>query len=442
MDERAFCQDIVHFPMNENLKKFLIVSSYAPPAIGGPQNLYNLLRDFPKDRYFILTSFYNIDNLSAQKGTWLNGEYIFYDKQGATKEDRVKTQEEKTAAKKSSLLNRLKHLARRNWFIRNLIGVPIIVAQIFWIVRRGKKSIKEKKPDVLLGFSDYGPAMLGTYFLHKITKIPFRLFLFDIYKGNFFPFPGGVLSKIYEIRLFKKAEQIIVTNEGTKDFYIRRYGEKIGKKITIIHNSAFPEQPLAYRTKYQPAPPFFILFTGKIYWAQIGALKNLIRAVEKIQDIDVRLKIYCPNPREYLDRIGIKESGRIKISVAPPQDMPRIQSQADILFLPLSWHTKSQEIIDTATPGKLTDYLIAGRPILIHAPSSSFLVKYAKENNFAMVVDEESVEKLGTAIRQLLKNQGLAEKLIANAEKTFFTNHEASKNATKFERAIFSDTIS
>ncbi|MBU1046013.1 glycosyltransferase [Patescibacteria group bacterium] len=418
--------------MDENFKKILVVSSYAPPAIGGPQNLYNLLRDFPKDRYFILTSFYNIDNLSAQKGTWLDGEYIFYDKPGATKEERIKTQEEKTIAKKSSLLNKLKHLARRSWLVRNIIGIPIIVTQIFWIVRQGKKSVKEKQVDVLLGFSDYGPAMIGTYLLHKISKTPFRLFLFDLYKGNFYPFPGGFLSKIFEPKLFKRAEQIIVTNQGTKNFYINRYGENIGRKIVIIHNAAFPEPYLASQSEYQPSPPFSILFTGRIYWPQINAIRNLIQAVEEINDLDLKLDIYCPNPRDYLDRIGIKESEKIKISVAPPQDMPKIQSQADILFLPLSWRTKSNDIINTATPGKLTDYLVAGKPMLIHAPASTYLVKYAKENNCAMVVDKNEVEELKRGIKTLIENPELARQLIQNARKTFFANHDANKNAEIF----------
>ncbi|MBU3964293.1 glycosyltransferase [Patescibacteria group bacterium] len=422
--------------MDKNFKKILVVSSYAPPAIGGPQNLYNLLRDFPKDCYFILTSFYNIDNLSAQKGTWLNGEYIFYDKPSANKEDRISAQEEKTITKKSSLLNKLKHLARRNWLVRNLIGVPIIITQIFWIVRQGKKSIEEKKPDVLLGFSDYGPAMIGTYLLHKISKIPFKLFLFDLYKGNFYPFPGGILSKIFEPKLFKQSEQIIVTNQGTKDFYIKRYGENIREKIKIIHNSAFPEPYIASQQKYQPTPPFSILFTGRIYWPQINAIKNLAQAVEEINDLDLKLDIYCPNPREYLDGIGIKESEKIKISVAPPQDMPRIQSQADILFLPLSWGTKSNDIINTATPGKFTDYLVAGKPMLIHAPASAYLVKYAKENNCAMVVDKNEIEELKKGIRALIKNPDLASQLIQNARKIFFANHDANKNAELF-RALF-----
>ena len=86
----------------------------------------------------------------------------------------------------------------------------------------------------MLGISDYGPAMIGTYLLHKITKKPFSIYLFDIYKGNFLPFPGGLLSRIFEQSIIKKAVQIVVTNQGTKEFYQKRYGDWVGKKIIVI----------------------------------------------------------------------------------------------------------------------------------------------------------------------------------------------------------------
>ena len=122
--------------------------------------------------------------------------------------------------------------------------------------------------------------------------------------------------------------------------------------------------------------------------------------------------------------------------MAPNSEMPRIQSQADILFLPLSWHTKSPEIINTATPGKLTEYLIGGRPILIHAPKESYLVEYAKENDFALVVDEENVDQLANAIRRLLTDQELSNRLIRNAQATFLKNHDITKTVEKFKTLL------
>ena len=419
--------------MTSNLKKTLIISSYAPPAIGGPQNLYNLLRDFPKNSYCILTSFYNIDNLSAKTGTWLKGKYIFYD--NASTSGSLKTHPEITKERPSRLiLNKLKHLVKRVWLLGALGGTFIMLSQIIMIVRVGIKSIKKEKIETMIGFSDYGPAMISTYLLHKITKKDYYIFLFDIYKNNFYPvFPAGFLANIFEPKILKKADKIIVTNEATLNYYAQIYGEEIRKKITIIYNSTFPESYLKLHTEYNPKPPYTILYTGRIYWPQIRSLKNLIKAIEEINDIDVKLEIYCPNPKDYLKKIGITESEKIKISIVPPQEMPEIQTKADILFLPLSWHTKSQKIIDTATPGKLADYLISNRPILIHAPKSSYLVKYAKKNDFATVVDEENIEKLKPAIRTLLFNKEFAKKIIENAKATFFKNHDANRNALLFQ---------
>ena len=99
----------------------------------------------------------------------------------------------------------------------------------------------------------------------------------------------------------------------------------------------------------------------------------------------------------------------------------------------LSWRTKSQAIIDTATPGKLTDYLIAGRPMLIHAPASTFLVKYAKENKFAAVADEENIEQLKEMIKLLIKDKALGKEMVKNAQQTFFKNHDARKNFEIFK---------
>lgn len=427
----------------------------------------NLLQSFPPESYTILTSFYNIDNLSAKIGTWLPCNYVFYDQPSATKSDRQQKEIQPndvtinpvvkikrflrrlalfrlwvkapfSAAAKMDLVVKLKRLLKRNVFIKTLLGAPLILGQIPLIIREGCRIVKHKGIEMLVGFSDYGPATISTYYIHQKTHVPYCLYLFDIYKGNLFPLTGKVLAYWFEPRLFKNADKIIVTNKGTKEFYRQRYGDKIADKIVVIYNSTLPDPYLPLLTPYQPKPPYTILFTGNIYWPQISSLKNLIKALDQLPDLDIQLKLYAPNPPEYLKSIGI-DSPKIQLSVAPNSEMPKIQSQADILFLPLAWNTQSPDIINTATPGKLTEYLIAGRPILIHAPSESYLVKYAKENQFAVVIDEENIIALSTAIRQLLTEPNLAQQLIDNAKQTFFAHHDLQKNTAIFKQLFVND---
>lgn len=446
---------------NYSCRKALLITSYAPPILAGaPQFMANLLQSFPPESYTILTSFYNIDNLSAKIGTWLPSEYFFYDNPSASTADRqqreVKPQEKTndpvvrikqflrrtfvlrawvnfplSAAVKMDLVVRIKRLLKRNVFIKTILGAPLILGQIPLIIQQGCQIVKNKQIDLLVGFSDYGPALIGTYYVHCRTKVPFYVYLFDIYKGNLFPLTGKLLAGWFEPKLLKRAEKIIVTNAGTKEFYRKRYGDKIAEKIVIIHNSTSPDRYLNLQTPYQPKPPYTILFTGNIYWPQIDSIKNLLKAMAGLPDLDLRFKIYSPQPSEYLKAIGIN-SPQIELSVAPGDEMPKIQSQADILFLPLSWHTSSPEIINTATPGKLTEYMIAGRPILIHAPKESYLAQYARENGFALVVDEENIDKLKLSIQRLLFDTQLANQLVVNAQATFYANHDLDKNSKIF----------
>tara|TARA_B100000508_G_scaffold36864_1_gene28761 strand:- start:5530 stop:6681 length:1152 start_codon:yes stop_codon:yes gene_type:complete len=381
----------------------------------------------------MLTSFYNIDSKSATVGSWLQGKYIFYDNPKASSES-ARLHASPTEEKGRTFVSKLKHIVKQSAFMRSLLGIPIIFSQLFAIVRHGKRTIKKEQVEVLMGFSDYGPAIIGTYILHLLTKKPFMVFLFDVYKGNLYPFPGHQLAVLFEKRIMQAASKIVVTNEVTAEVYEKRYGPSIREKIVVIHNATPSSHAPSELPPYDPKEPYSIVFTGSVYWPQIGALRNLVTAID---GTNMHLKLYTPAPEDLLKKNGLLNSNVEFMGSAPFEDMPKIQGAADLLFLPLSWNTKSPVIIDTATPGKLTDYLIAGRPMLVHAPSSSCVVRYTKENDCALVVDEDSPEKLKEALDEFFANNPaeIGAKLVENAQALYHKNHDALKNTQLF-RAI------
>lgn len=415
----------------------LFIASYAPPAISGAaQNMFNLIGALPPESYYMMTSFYNIDATMLRLGRWLPGTYLFYDHPRATKEQlQAQAAQSKEGSGRRGFAIRLKTAIRKSKAMGIITGIPVITLQVIDMVRSGRQAIRDRQIGLLVGFSDYGPTVISVYLLHRITRLPFRLFMFDIYKGNDFFFPGNLIANWLEPRLMRAAQMIIVNNEGVRQFYVQRYGDWIADKIQLVYNSSDPAPYLALQIPYRPQPPYTILFTGSIYWPQIQSLQNLVRAVNELGDLDIRIKLYAPHSPEYIASYGLS-GPKIDISVASPTEMARLQSRADILFVPLSWHTRSPDIISTATPGKLTDYLVAGRPILVHAPNWSHLSQYARENNFALVVDQEDIEQLKNGIRRLLTDTEYANQLIRNAQATFQRNHTISGNAAKF-RALF-----
>lgn len=355
-------------------KKTLIISSWAPPKIGGAQNLYNIFSNIAPSSYSILTSEQNFQGKIGKFGSKLDCEYFFYDK---------KTQN--IIIDPELPKNKYYYFIKKNKFIFKTVKNTISLIKFFLLgvglmnktIKLGKKIIRDRQINLLMGLSDVETNLLSTLILSKITKTPFTLYMFDLYYKNQLNFPYNIIAKVAEPIIFKNAKHIFVTNDTTQEYYVKKY--KQAEKYSIIYNSVFPEEYLNNIPTNQNInrEKINIVFTGNIYWPQEASLNNLLNLIDK-NNLNINITIYCPNPPINLLN-KYKDSKSIKFTAAQQSEMPKIQSEADILFLPFSWNTPAPDIIKTASPGKLTDYLIAGKPILIHAPEYSFISNYAKK---------------------------------------------------------------
>src|SRR3989344_6958021 len=232
-------------------KKILFISSYPPPTIsGGSKIVYTMLKSLPPNSYSILTSFFAIDNVSAKIGDWLPGKYVFYDNPKASKKSFRSGESKQSIVIMRSFITKLKYLAKRVRLIRSIVGIPVVFRQLLSIVHQGKKSVAEENTDMLFGFSDYGPAIMGTYLIHKAVKKPYSIYMLDLYKGNNFPFPGNIMARIFEPKIFREAKNIVVTNNGTLDYYKKRYSKNIKDKMVVLHNSSRADSNIGSRTPH------------------------------------------------------------------------------------------------------------------------------------------------------------------------------------------------
>jgi glycosyltransferase involved in cell wall biosynthesis len=79
----------------------------------------------------------------------------------------------------------------------------------------------------------------------------------------------------------------------------------------------------------------------------------------------------------------------------------RLQTEADILFLPLAFDSPAPEVVRTALPGKFAEYLASGRPMLVHAPPDSFVAWYCRCHQCAVVVDKTDPRGLAGGLERL-----------------------------------------
>jgi glycosyltransferase involved in cell wall biosynthesis len=128
--------------------------------------------------------------------------------------------------------------------------------------------------------------------------------------------------------------------------------------------------------------------------------------------------------------------GIINRGWVPQSELLKILSQADILFLPYSFSQLARSAVETAFPSKVADYLAAGKPILVFGPKYSSLVRYAREQNFAEIVDEFSPTALARSIQELTFSKAECQRLSARAREVFFANHDMDLQRRRFYRTL------
>ncbi len=402
-----------------SFRKFLIISNSVPPAISGNSSMmHSLLSFFPKDSFSILTSCSVFDDSTDEKRK-LKVKYFFFDRPLLVS----------SFNKEKTFLQKIKAIIKNFWLTKLLAQLFLVFYLIFNILTKGLRIIKDEDIEILLAYSSTDITLLASYFLHKITKKPIYLFFYDLYKGNKKSFFYKYLSDFLEPLLFKDAERVFVMNEPLKRYYQKKYN----RKVFVIHNSVLINDREKIKNKSNFSKIFTIVYTGTIYWAQISAIKNLIKAIEEIKNLDIVLYLYTPHDKNYLTRKRIFQTKKVILKKGLPSEMEKVQVGADALFVPLSFNTRFPFLINSSSPGKTYEYMASGRPILIHAPKDSYISKYAKRNKFALVVDENNTAKLKLAIRELVVNKKLVEEITNNARKTLRLNHDAAKNSKFFQ---------
>lgn len=408
---------------NTNSQEFkaLIISGYTPPATNGSGlMMYNLLTYFPKNSYAFLTE--TIDERASLSKYRLPVPYYCYGNNLTSLSFDVT---------KGGTLTHIRKFIKNSPFAKFLSQFFYIPYLIYKIVSKGKTAIQKEKPTILIGYSDFGANLCATYILHKITKIPFALYMYDAYADNKLPFVFSFLAKILEPKLFKEAKHVFVMCDKLEEHYKNKYKKK---DIHIIYNSLIDMDVFVPKNKTQKK--FTIAYIGNVYWAQINALYNLINAVKELKDLPVSLTLYTSHTKTHLFELGVYEDEYINFTTCLPEEVPSVLANIDLVFVGLSFETKYPILINTSSPGRLCDFLRSDTPILVHAPKDSFLTTYAKKYDFAFIEDENNPHKLAETIHSIIDNPEEQKIKIKNAQNIGKINHSAVKAATIYYNVL------
>ena len=270
------------------------------------------------------------------------------------------------------------------------------------------------------------------YLASRVAHVPFYAYLFDHYSYREWDDPVKAFwARRFEPLIMKGAAGVIAPNEILHDDLRQRFG----LEAAVIHNS-FDISPYETRAPLDAnigntAHEVNIVYTGAVYEAHFGAFRNLMAAIRQLDHLRVNVHLYTNQPEETLQRENVR--GPIVLHQEQAMtEMPRVQMEADILFLPLAFDSPYPDLVRTSATTKLGEYLAARRPVLVHAPRDSFISWYFRQHECGVVVDEDDPARLAQGIELIISDAQLCQRLIANAYERARTDFDITASRAAF----------
>lgn len=317
-----------------------------------------------------------------------------------------------------------------NFWVAKLKIIPnsLILA---CIAVRAVLEIKRRRVEAIISIVQ-GRYYLSAALASWVTGTPHVAIVHD----HFFR-TSTVLGKLQR-RLAKRALRSAAHIYAVSPEMQRLVFEESGMQSEIqMPSTTIPSKRPDGRTQRNDGAGPVILFAGTVSYTVKDCLDLLVDLIasgklKEYQLPNASLHLCTPLTDAEIVRFGWNCPGVINRGWAPQSELSGILSEADILFLPYSFLQVALDAVENAFPSKIADYLAAGRPILVFGPKYSSLVRYAREQGFAEVVDEFSPTALARSIQKLTFSPGDCQRLSARTHEVLSANHDLERQRRRF----------
>lgn len=314
--------------------------------------------------------------------------------------------------------------------LREGVNIPLAVWQH---ARLLTKLIRSEHCEAIVACTGDVTLLPAAYLASRRTRVPFYAYIFDHYSYREWADPAASFwARRFEPLLMKRAAGVIAPNDVLRDDLRARFNIE----PRVIYNS-LDITPYQTDVGLNPAQngEVKIVYTGAIYEAHYDAFRNLMASLKLLRRPEVRLHLYTNRSAEDLATFGIS-GALVRHPPLSPTEMPRVQTEADILFLPLAFESPYPDLVRTSATTKLGEYLAARRPVLVHAPPDSFVSTYFREHDCGVVVDKDDPELLAAGLARLLQDDDLRRRQRDNAWARACEDFSVTKSRAAFAQLL------
>lgn len=259
----------------------------------------------------------------------------------------------------------------------------------------------------------------------KRNKIPMVLYCLDVWPEAL---TGSVINKgvIYKIvghiseKIYKQSDLLLVTSPSFKDYFIKKLHMSPNNIEVLFQHS---EDLCAAYNKNIASKEIQFYFIGNVGFSQ--NVEDIILAFSKIKEgVNAHLNIVGTGSHfsqcvDLVKKYGLEDTVTF-LGRFPRESMKDFYADADVCIVSL----KDDGITGYTIPGKLQEYMAAGKPILgfISGDASEIISKA----NCGICVDPNDIFALANAIEYMTTNYDDLSIYGANA-KSFYDNNFSLK---------------
>tara|TARA_B100000886_G_scaffold335096_1_gene291625 strand:+ start:5 stop:937 length:933 start_codon:yes stop_codon:yes gene_type:complete len=244
----------------------------------------------------------------------------------------------------------------------------------------------------------------------KECKIKFYPYLHDtIVESLNHKFYKPLAEKIQK-QIFLNSVKIFVMSDGIKELYKNKYNID---SIPLLHT--YSEEIKIDLNKKDIANSFF--WGGSIYTLNTNSVKRINQICNEINHT---LLLSAATSYQNMINLGFKMDN-IKILPFLERDnfLKKIQSQK-ALILSIDWPEETcihKDELSTVFPTKTIEYLLSGRPIIVHCHEDYFLSKFFKKNHCGLVINSTETNLIKNQVINFLEDKIEQNRMILNARK-------------------------
>ncbi len=299
--------------------------------------------------------------------------------------------------------------------------------------------VREFQPEVIYGHFSSLNSLRFLRRLQHALGLPLVLHFMDDFPESYYR--DGLFCRFLRSHyltefseLVRSADVAIAINQEMAEEYEKRYQRPILSLPMPVELDAYQD---ASREQWVGSRPFRLLYGGRVGWAIRESLADLASVVQSLRQEgeDVTFDMMTIQTEE-VPASCIASDGVSVQTTGPLSDLPRLQSEADVLFICYDFDPESFRQARYSMPAKLAPCLASGTPILVYGPAGLPVVEYARREGWGKVVDNRDPVTLKAAVRELMESATLREHLGQTAKRLSSERHDAKIVSEEMRRIL------